>query len=193
MTAIYYLHNHGQPIELDPMYCEGRIHVPGMSPKLKFDKFPRDSNIQAADARSLPIQDSGVRSIILDPPWLIDSEASYSLAQKYTAFPNRNSLISTTQDIIKESSRVLAKNGLLVLKTQDVTHNRVKIFLSIILVNYAISIGLKPIDHFVLLSKNRIRNNTMGLVHHSSHSYHCHFYVFRKSGQVANYSHHISS
>lgn len=127
LYAIQELHNEGTGLELDPMFNVGSMYGDGQLtpfPALKFDVKPLHDCVQFASADALPIESNTIRSMVLDPPWLIHSPGTKNkLATRYGHFKNKKELIDFMKGIINEAYRVLKQDGLLVFKCQDFIHN----------------------------------------------------------------------
>ncbi len=189
LASIVQLHNEGKPIELDPCYNLGKMYVPDVEPpRLKFDLVPLSQEVKQASADALPLPDKFVRSMVLDPPWLIHSgENNSKMANRYGSLQNKKALKDLVTGFLREGYRVLAQDGLLIFKCQDFIHDRRKFFMSIYFVNKAIALGFNPIDHFIYLPKSRMRNLKERKESYAAHSWHTHFYVFRKKKTRTDY------
>lgn len=180
LSAIMRLHNKGFVFQLDPMYNQGTMYPAGALPEYRFDIKPRVPGVVAADARALPLAGSCISSMVLDPPWLIHAAGGDKMTDRFGSLPTKQALIDLTSSLLREGYRVLMQDGLLVFKCQDFIHDRRKFFFSLIVQNYALELGFNPIDHFILLAKSRMRDTRDRCISYASHSWHTHFFVFRK-------------
>lgn len=66
------IHSTNKIIDVDPTYSVGNFYknTKLSQPTLKFDIFPQTSDVIKADARSLPIANNSVNTIVFDPPIL---------------------------------------------------------------------------------------------------------------------------
>lgn len=189
LASIVHLHNNGNPFDLDPCFNRGTMYYPEVEPpKLKFDIAPLSDDVLPASADALPLAKGSVRSMVLDPPWLLHTEDNKNkMATRFGSLRNKQELKALVNGFLKEGYRVLAQDGLLVLKCQDFIHDRRKFFMSIYFCNKAIELGFNPIDHFLYLPKTRMRNLRERKKSYASHSWHTHFYVFRKKRTRTDY------
>lgn len=188
MCSILYLHNQSRPIELDPMFNIGSMYPAGVLPEKRFDISPRLPGVLPGDARNLPLADRCISSMVLDPPWLIHSAGSITpIAERFGFLQSKVALMDLVFDILKESARVLVEDGLLIFKCQDFIHDRRKFFMSLYVLNCALRHGFNPIDHVLLIAPTRMRKRSAGVLSYATHSWHTHFFVFRKKKSRTNY------
>jgi hypothetical protein len=113
---------------VDPTYGYGRFWT-DWSPKhflpsdLNADKSPTWTSIDATD---LPLSDSSVDAVVLDPPYKLNgastaqgpaaSDEQYGVDGEYVRWQDRHALIC---DMLVEAARVVRKKGFVLLKCQD--------------------------------------------------------------------------
>lgn len=191
LYAIQQLHNGGDGIELDPMFNKGSMYGDGYLtpfPKLRFDINPLHESVVNTSADALPIDAGSIRSMVLDPPWLIHSPGTTNkLSNRYGYWRNKEELITFTKRILDEGSRVLKSDGLLIFKCQDFIHNRRKFFYSLLVRNYALKIGFNLIDEMIFVPGSRQRSQVKGMNSYASHSLYTYFLVFRKKKSRTDY------
>ena len=130
LKAIIDIHLNGEDIELDPMYFKGNFYKGGINePKYKFDINPQVEGVEKADAGflPLPIEFEGIKSVILDPPFLFGIHGKtkeYYSSKTHTIFKDFNELEQCYFNIIKEACRYLIPNGIMIFKCQDYTDNK---------------------------------------------------------------------
>ena len=181
----------GEGIELDPMFNKGSMYGDGILtpfPKKRYDLVPLHDSVTQAHAEALPIAAGSIRSMVLDPPWLIHNSGSVNkIARRYGYLKSREDLITLIKALIRESYRILQVDGLLVFKCQDFIHNRRKFFMSVIVRNFALKTGFNLIDEFIYVPGSRMRSQVKGMKSYSSHSVFTYFLVFRKKRSRTDY------
>ena len=171
-------------IELDPTYCKGGFYVDSriLRPKYCFDINPLRPECKKADCRQLPLPAGSVKSMIFDPPFLATGQKNGNngiMPGKYSYVGNVEKLRALYEDSLKEFSRVLAPQGILIFKCMDSVSGRRNFFAHVWIMNKAEEIGFRAIDLFVKLSKTVPICWNMKKQHHAR-KYHCYFIVFKK-------------
>lgn len=169
--------------DLDPMYNTGSIHY-GTTPGICCDISPQLDFVKRADARNLDFIRSGSKnSIMLDPPFLCGGGDSGKISDKYSSYKNTRDLFENYQDLLKESLRILTKNGIVVFKCQDLANGRTQTFSHCEVYNMATELGFYARDLFILTSKNRMMPSNVKTQQHARKN-HCYFWVFEKRRKV---------
>lgn len=167
-------------IELDPMYSKGNFYKEISKPRLKFDISPQTSDTQKGDAQNLPIQNSTIKTMILDPPFCfgIHGKVRENIsAKRFTVLQNYNQMRLLYQNILKEAYRILQKNGVLIFKTQDYTDSKSTMTHALVY-NWAIETGFYAKDLAILVRPNKIYNPN--LVQRHLRKVHTYWWVFVK-------------
>ena len=147
----------------------------------RYNLLATDIN-DGVDLRSLPYEDGSVDGVVLDPPYAHSSPAKLKdcMAQRY----NLNSVSGLDEvhalylDGMVESSRVLKKKGVLVLKCQDEVVSGKQRWNHILYIEFGSKKGFIAEDLFVLVQKGKPTMRHKYQVHaRKNHSY---FLVFRK-------------
>jgi len=180
-------------IELDPMFNKGMFYKKGIvdKPKYMFDIEPQVEGVQKGDATNLPLDDSSINLMVLDPPFLfgIHGKTEQNVCSKrYTIIPSFDELKKLYIGIIKESSRVLKKGGILIFKCQDYTDSKTTMTHCFVY-QWALENGFYAKDLCLLVKTNKIFNpNTTQRHFRKVHSY---FWIFKKvdGGGSGNSSH----
>jgi len=191
LNAIIKIHcNNG--IELDPMYNKGMFYKKGIvdKPKYMFDIEPQVKGVEKGDATNLPLDNSSIGVMILDPPFLfgIHGKTEQNVCSKrYTIISNFDDLKKLYIGIIKESSRVLKKGGILIFKCQDYTDSKTTMTHCLVY-QWALENGFYAKDLCLLIKANKIFNpNTTQRHFRKVHSY---FWIFQKIKEVSANSTH---
>ena len=191
------LHNEGKPIELDLTYSKGVFYKSGLveEPKFKIDLNYIGENIINCDFTNTPFEDETVESIMFDPPFLItgktykeNKEGSSIIAKRFTCYYNWEELKQSYIGALKESFRLLKKDGILIVKCQNTVSSGKQHFSHFLVLKTAIELGLYPIDEFVLQAKSKI-TSFGGRWKTQKHAMKMHSYVlvFKKTKNKVNY------
>ncbi len=155
-------------------------------PTHKFDKFPqREDTIKIED--KILLDDESVDSLMCDLPFLVGSRkdvhsydpGSCLIGKRFEQYGSVDDLITSYKLWIKESFRVLKKNGILIFKTQPTVSGGKQYFIDTFSFNEAVKCGFYPKDRFILVAKTRI----IGPHHHKqqhSRRFESYFLVFKK-------------
>ena len=174
-------------IELDPMYNKGMFYKKGIvdKPKIRFDISPQVDGIKKGDATNLPLESKSVNCMILDPPFLfgIHGKTENNVCSKrYTIIKDFATLRRLYMNIIKESSRVLKRKGILIFKCQDYTDSKTTMTHCYVYC-FALANGFYAKDLCLLVKENKIFNpNTRQRHFRKVHSY---FWIFQKIKEVS--------
>lgn len=87
-------------IDCDPTYSKGNFYKGTIDePLYKFDIAPQMPDVEYADCRALPLEDSSLDCIMFDPPFLattgksLDSNENNNLINKrFGVYPSENEL-----------------------------------------------------------------------------------------------------
>jgi len=187
---ILYLHANGKDIDCDPTYSIGNFYKKGLKqPKYKFDLNPQVDGVLQADARCLPLENESQEVIMFDPPFIcgIPGNAPIGIIKnRFGYYKNVLELWSFYSDAIKESYRILKKEGILIFKCQDTIDAGKQYFSHVQVMNYAVNVGYYPKDLFELYTKTRIIDRDITLQKHAR-KFHSYFWVFQKSKSKVNY------
>jgi len=168
-------------IQLDPMYNKGMFYKKSIidKPRFMFDIEPQIDGVIKADATNLPLEDSSVKTMILDPPFLfgIHGKTEENVCSKrYTIIKDFSELKKLYKGIIKEAYRVLKPNGILIFKCQDYTDSKT-IMTHCLVFNWAFEQNFYAKDLCLLVKPNKIFNpNTTQRHFRKVHSY---FWIFK--------------
>jgi hypothetical protein len=182
-------------IELDPTYSIGNFYGRIPRPKYRYDINPQVPEVTKADCRQLPHSENSITSINFDPPFLATTLAkeeydknSNIILNRFGFYKNMPELWQFYCDSLKEFYRILKPNGILIFKCQDAISGGQQYLSHVEIINCAISIGLYPVDLFVLLAKNRIIGQNGDKQQHAR-KYHSYFIVFKKQPCPIRYRH----
>lgn len=157
------------------------FQIPILSrPPLCFDLEPRVPGVIAADVRRLPLRDCCLNSVMFDPPFLIKTGPGAKLKERFGCqVGNMQDLWGFYFRAMKEIHRVLIPGGWLIFKCQDGVLSGVNYFTHLVICEWGMKLGFKPIDLFILLVKHRMTDRTHKVQKHAR-KYHSYFWVFKK-------------
>ena len=157
------------------------FQIPILSrPKFCFDLVPRVPGVIAADVCRLPTKDGCLRSVMFDPPFLIKTGPGTKLKERFGCqVGNMRDLWNFYFLAMKEIHRVLAPWGWLIFKCQDGVLSGVNHFTHLVVCEWGVKLGFKPVDLFILLAKHRMVDPTHKVQKHAR-KFHSYFWVFKK-------------
>ena len=178
LLSIIELHNNGKPFHVDACFNRGKMYGDSVPlPEVRMDKDPVHcvNGVIEGDFMQMPFDDGSIRSIILDPPFIIGKD-NQMMSERYGCYKTLDELQRVFIRIVEECSRVLQKDGLFVFKCQDIIQNRKKFFASLFIMNVAYQAGFMPVDEYIKVNKTRPTQGTKQI--YASRSYHSKFIVF---------------
>ena len=192
INNILRLHVEGGQIDLDPTYSIGNFYKPlSIKPKHKFDICPQIEGVLQADSRQLPFGAGEIKSIMFDPPFVIgganyetNKEGSSIIAKRFGNFTSWEELQEMYSSSLQEFYRILAPNGVLIFKCQDVIVSSKQYISHVYIINEAVRIGFYCKDLFVYCVRVRI---TDVRVQQHARKYHSYYLVFKKTNTKINY------
>lgn len=190
------IHTKGK-VDADFTYSIGAMWKgTGIEPTLKFDKRTQKEGVIEADtAVRIPLEDNSIESAMFDPPFIAGqpSKMKYAMSERFTGFPNIDSLWDYINKTIIEGYRVLKPGGKLIVKIQDVgidvgKSTRQNYFTSAEVYNFAVRAGFKPVDKFVSVKENPFLPGGMtGANQKIARKMHSDYWVFEKSEKPFKY------
>ena len=177
LSWIMKLYNDGNPFDCDLTYSIGNFYRQIPKPQYKYDKYPQvEGVIPLYEADSL--SDESFNSIVYDLPFIVSSGAMSKIKERFTHFENVEELYHTNDEMLERSCRLLKKQGLLIVKTMDISHGNKQIWISDYIIRKAEKSGLELIEKFILLSNLRLFPRTHQ--QRVARKYHSYFLIFRK-------------
>ena len=186
LYALLQIHNNGEDIELDAMYNKGHFYKNSFIKKPKYrydldaDKCMYDA-LQGDATNLMDINDNSIKCMILDPPFMFGVHGKTlenNVVKRYTMFDDFEQMKSVYKGILKESYRVLCKNGILIFKCQDYTDSKTTMTHCLVY-EWATELGFYAKDIAILnLDKDKIFNGNLMQQH--LRKTHCYFWVFEK-------------
>lgn len=147
-------------------------------PQYLYDKYPQLPVVKHLDeADTLP--DSSFLSIVYDLPFIISDKNTDSIIKdRFTYFYSAQEAFDVNIEMMNRAYRLLAPNGLLVVKTMDVAYGGKQYWISDFILREAEKKGLELLDKFILISHLRLLAKTRK--QRIARKYHSYFFVFRK-------------
>lgn len=182
-------------IDCDPTFSTGAFYNgTGIAlPQDRFDISPQRSDVVQADARHLPLADSSISCMMLDPPFLatkgksLNSNDGNIINRRFGVYPDEKSLHRCYSDMLSEAYRILKSGGILIFKCQDKVSSGRQYLSHVYIINEAVRIGFYPKDLFVLLAKSRLVADWQKRNQKHSRKYHTYFIVLQKSDRRIEY------
>lgn len=187
----------GKKIDCDPTYSIGNFYKNNSidEPKYKFDIAPKSDDVKYADSRNIPLANSSINCMILDPPFLATTGKSLQedndnniINKRFGVYPSENELHQYYVESLKEAYRILSDDGILIFKCQDKISSGKQYMSHCFIYNEAIKIGFYPKDLFILLSKNRLVANWQLENQKNARKFHSYFWVFQKTNKKIRYN-----
>ncbi len=178
INNILKLYNHNQPIHLDPCYNVGGFYKNGVvaEPLLKGDLNPVNDSILKLDVLDLPFPTGSIKSAIFDPPFIVNADKSYKMAQRYSSFNSVEELKEFFRKGLSSLQRVLKHGGLLIVKCQDFIYGRKQHCIYPFIYDTARELNFAYRDTLILLAKSRI---VAFKTQNHARKFHSYFIVFK--------------
>ena len=155
-------------------------HEPRYS-RICSDLNPQMDHVKNMDFRNLPMISQSVDSIIFDPPFITGGGANSQMHRKYSSYKSVQQMLDCYSGALAELERVLCKNGILVVKCQDLLNGRTQTITHGEIYKRCMELGLYCQDIFILINVRPMMPHNMREQIHArkNHSY---FMVFKKCG-----------
>jgi tRNA G10 N-methylase Trm11 len=189
------LHVKSGKIDCDATYSKGNFYKnTGIEePIYKFDIDPMEG-VDFGDSRDLPLDSNSIECMMFDPPFLATTgpslkkdDNSNKINKRFGVYSNEKELHQFYIDSLKESYRVLKKNGILIFKCQDKISSGKQYMSHVFIMNEAVKLGFYPKDLFILLAKNRLVADWQVKNQKNARKFHSYFWVFEKANKVTHY------
>ncbi|MEI6598146.1 MAG: hypothetical protein WCL22_03800, partial [bacterium] len=146
-----------QGIECDPTYSKGNFYEKSLiaKPEFKFDAFPQTPDTIQSEASTLPLNDSSIKSLMFDPPFIVGhtkDKPTGIMGTRFHGFKYIADLWEWYDLCIKEFYRVLETNGVLIVKCQDTVSSGKQWFSHVHIINEAEKNGFYTKDLFILVA-----------------------------------------
>lgn len=177
LSWIMKLYNGGNPFDCDLTYSIGNFYRQIPKPQYKYDRYPQvEGVIPLFEADLLP--NESFNSIVFDLPFIVSNGAMSKIKERFTHFESVDELYAANDEMLERSCRLLKKQGLLIVKTMDISHGNKQIWISDYVIKKAEKLGLELIEKFILLSNLRLFPRTHQ--QRVARKYHSYFLIFRR-------------
>lgn len=171
------LYNDGKPFDTDLTASLLKFYKEIPAPKHLYDKYPQLPQVKDLDeADALP--NASFSSIIYDLPFIVSTGATSLIKERFTFFYTVEELYQANDEMLNRAFRLLKPEGLLVVKTMDISHFGKQYWVSDHVLRNAQDMGLELLEKFILTTHLRLFSKTR--VQHIARKYHSYFFVFRK-------------
>jgi len=186
LQGIAALHLGGEWFECDVTYGNGVFWRGLQEPARRFDIDPQVAGVEQACSMALPLADGSVGSLVFDPPFLTyvragrEGNGKMVMAGRFSGYWRYDDLETHYRGSLAEAWRVLRKDGVLVVKCQDIIHNHKMHCTHANVIEWAEGLGFRLLDLFVLVASRRMPSpNRAGQQKHAR-VFHSYFLVFKR-------------
>ena len=174
---IIQLYNNGQTFDADLTASKCYFWKQLPRPEHLYDKYPQLEVVHPlSEADALP--DESFQSVIFDLPFIVSGGAMSLLKERFTYFDSVEELFQANDEMLERSFRLLQPEGLLVVKTMDVSFKGKQYWVSDYVLRLAQDMGLELLEKFILTSNLRLFSKTRH--QHMARKFHSYFFVFKK-------------
>lgn len=177
LSWIMKLYNDSKPFECDLTASKCIFWKSLPKPQYLYDKYPQVEGVKPLSEADL-LPNKSFSSIVYDLPFIVSSGAMSKIKERFTHFESVEELYQANDEMLERSSRLLKKQGLLIVKTMDISHGNKQIWISDYVIRKAEKSGLELIEKFILLSNLRLFARTHQ--QRVARKYHSYFFVFKK-------------
>lgn len=182
LLAIRQLYLDGKNFDLDPCFSTGKFYDDLETPKIKYDKEPKLSEVIKNDLmEGIPLENNSVNGIVFDPPFMFGKHGKTEqniMTKRFTMFDNWQDLENMYKKALMELYRILIKGGVVAFKCQDYTDSKTTLTHCFVW-KWAIEIGFNVEDIFIQTFKGgRVWNSN--LVQRHARKYHSYWIVLKK-------------
>lgn len=127
------------------------------------------------------MEDETLTSSIIDLPFLVTKREwteTIKMAQRFNVFNDMDEAEEANKYLLGLSYRELKKGGILIMKPQDIYAEGKQLWFHRYVEDWAMKVGYKFIDMFILVADNRILSK--GMSQRVARKYHSYFFVFKK-------------
>lgn len=177
LSWIMKLYNDSKPFECDLTASKCIFWKSLPKPQYLYDKYPQVEGVKPLSEADL-LPNKSFSSIVYDLPFLVSQGATSKIKERFTYFESVEELYQANDEMLERSCRLLKKQGILIVKTMDISHGNKQIWISDYVITKAEKLGLELIEKFILLSNLRLFPRTHQ--QRVARKYHSYFLIFRK-------------
>ena len=177
LSWIMKLYNDSKPFECDLTASKCIFWKSLPKPQYLYDKYPQVEGVKPLSEADL-LPNKSFSSIVYDLPFIVSNGAMSKIKERFTHFESVEELYQANDEMLERSCRLLKKQGILIVKTMDISHGNKQIWISDYVIKKAEKLGLELIEKFILLSNLRLFPRTHQ--QRVARKYHSYFLIFRK-------------
>lgn len=177
LSWIMKLYNDSKPFECDLTASKCIFWKSLPKPQYLYDKYPQVEGIKPLSEADL-LPNKSFSSIVYDLPFIVSNGAMSKIKERFTHFESIEELYQANDEMLERSCRLLKKQGILIVKTMDISHGNKQIWISDYIIKKAEKLGLELIEKFILLSNLRLFPRTHQ--QRVARKYHSYFLIFKK-------------
>lgn len=177
LSWIMKLYNDSKPFECDLTASKCIFWKSLPKPQYLYDKYPQVEGIKPLSEADL-LPNKSFSSIVYDLPFIVSNGAMSKIKERFTHFESVEELYQANDEMLERSCRLLKKQGILIVKTMDISHGNKQIWISDYIIKKAEKLELELIEKFILLSNLRLFPRTHQ--QRVARKYHSYFLIFRK-------------
>jgi hypothetical protein len=174
--------------DADVTYGNGVFYKNIPEPNFKFDIDPQLSDVIEASSTSIPLWDGALRSVMFDPPFLTyikqGRDHDSIMAKRFAGYWKYSELEEHYKGTIKECARLLCKEGIMVIKCQDIIHNHAMHPTHINITQW-MQPWFRLKDLFILTAKHRLpmpeKDGEQKRTQRHARIHHCYFMVLERN------------
>ena len=163
------------------MYKDDNVIIP----EYRFDKYPNQGKhnigVLPLDEVDEYLDDGTLHSCIVDLPFLVTKREwteNCKMHQRFNSFNDMDEATEVNKYMLKLSYEKLKRNGIMIMKTQDLFTAGHQIWMSHLVHQWAVEQGFEVIDKFILTAEMRMLSS--GMKQSCARKYHSYFFVFKK-------------
>ena len=171
---------------VDVTYGNGNFYKEIPKPVRCFDIDGNLPGVEQASSDNLPIEESSIKSLVFDPPFLTyvraarEGNGNMVMAKRFAGYWRYDELESHYRATIQEAARILEYKGIMVIKCQDIIHNHKMHCTHMNVIKWAEGL-FRLKDLFVLPAKHRMPSpNRVGTQKHAR-IFHSYFLVLERN------------
>ena len=177
LSWIMKLYNDSKPFECDLTASKCIFWKSLPRPQYLYDKYPQVEGVKPLSEADL-LPNKSFSSIVYDLPFIVSNGAMSKIKERFTHFESVEELYQANDEMLERSCRLLKKQGILIVKTMDISHGNKQIWISDYVIKKAEKLGLELIEKFILLSNLRLFPRTHQ--QRVARKYHSYFLIFKK-------------
>ena len=174
--------------DIDLTYGNGVFYKNLPEPHVKIDIDPQQSDVIEASSVSIPLPSGCFKSVMFDPPFLTyikqGREHNSIMGKRFSGYWKYSELEDHYRQTREEAARLLSKEGIMVIKCQDIIHNHAMHPTHINITQWMLP-WFRLKDLFILTAKHRLpmpeKQGEVKRVQKHSRIHHSYFMVLERN------------